>query len=302
MGLTVAITESRDYRHLLAVALVLALLFGFVLPAAAQERASPRSPVMLDAIKQRDQELEAIRSEQKKAAETQSKLRAEIDKLGEDRRKLTQTMIDTASRIRTDEDAIAGIERRLELLDDSERGINASLEGRRAVIAQILGALQRMGRHPPPALVVRPEDALQSVRTAILLGAVLPEMRSEAEALAGDLTDLVRVRTEGAQERDRLATDLAHLSVERQRMAMLIAARQRRQGEIEKELEAERRRAAQLAQQADNLKDLIARLEQNLDAATRSGRAALDARPGEQRRDMAALKDPGRLTPAIAFA
>ena len=52
------------------------------------------------------------------------------------------------------------------------------------MIAEVLAALQRIGRHPPPAIMVRPEDALQSVRTAIMLGAVLPEMRVQAEALA----------------------------------------------------------------------------------------------------------------------
>ena len=42
-----------------------------------------------------------------------------------------------------------------------------------------------MGHHPPPALLVRPEDALEAVRTAMLLGSVLPEMRRETQALAG---------------------------------------------------------------------------------------------------------------------
>ena len=64
------------------------------------------------------------------------------------------------------------------------------------MIAEILAALQRIGRQPPPALMVRPEDALQAVRTAITLGAVLPDMRAQAEALAGDLADLLRVRKE----------------------------------------------------------------------------------------------------------
>ena len=43
---------------------------------------------------------------------------------------------------------------------------------RRGVLAEVLGALQRMGLNPPPAILVRPEDALASVRSAILLGAV----------------------------------------------------------------------------------------------------------------------------------
>ena len=59
------------------------------------------------------------------------------------------------------------------------------------MIIEILAALQRVGRQPPPALLVEPEDALQAVRTAITLGAVVPEMRAQADALAGDLADLL---------------------------------------------------------------------------------------------------------------
>src|SRR4029079_15810798 len=100
---------------------------------------------------------------------------------------LNQALIDGAARLRDTEDRIAETEGRLKPLDDSERSLRQSLEGRRATIAEVLAALQRIGRHPPPAIMVRPEDALQSVRTAIMLGAVVPEMRVKAEALASDL-------------------------------------------------------------------------------------------------------------------
>ena len=89
------------------------------------------------------------------------------------------------------------------------------------VIAEVLAALQRIGRHPPPAIMVRPEDALVSVRTAILLGAVLPGMRMQAEALAADLADLVKVRNEIAEEKNRLQRDVNSLNEERLRVAAL---------------------------------------------------------------------------------
>ena len=57
------------------------------------------------------------------------------------------------------------------------------------MLAEVLGALQRMGLNPPPALLVKPEDALSSVRSAILLGAVVPELRSQTEALLADLKE-----------------------------------------------------------------------------------------------------------------
>jgi septal ring factor EnvC (AmiA/AmiB activator) len=294
MGVSGQLSDS--YRAL-AVAVGLALALAPSPPAGAQSA--------LDALHQRDQELKAVRSEQQKAAKTQAKLQQEIEAIGADRRKLNQALLDTAARLRAAEDRIGETEERLKPLDQSERALRRSLEGRRAAIAEVLAALQRIGRHPPPAIMVRPEDALQSVRTAIMLGAVLPEMRVQAEALASDLADLVRIRKEIAAEKERLARAAASLTDERQRLGMLIQERQKKQTETEKALEAERQRAIALARQVDNLKDLIGKVEEGLDSPTRAARSAdraAEEKGKDSRVDLAALKDPGRLTPAVAFA
>jgi septal ring factor EnvC (AmiA/AmiB activator) len=287
--------RSTDSFRALAAMLCISLGLALVpLPLHAQSA--------LDALRQRDQELEAIRTEQKKAAEAQAKLKEEIEAIGEDRRKFNQVLIDGAARLRETEDRIVETEDRLKPLDDSERGLRQSLEGRRGTIAEVLAALQRIGRHPPPALVVRPEDALQSVRTAIMLGAVLPEMRVQAEALAADLADMLRIRKEIADEKDRLVRDVASLTVDRQRITLLIQERQKKQAETEKALEGERQKSLGLARQVDNLKDLIGKVEQGLDSASRAARSAERAETKDNRIDLAALNDPGRLTPAVAFA
>ena len=293
--MTSAICHSAGPRKLFAMVAACAL----ALPIGA---ASAQKPT-LDDVRQRDQELDAVRAEQRKALESQKALRDEINAIGEDRRKLNQALIDTAAGIRSVEGRVAGTETRLQQLIDSEASIRKSLDGRRAVIVEVLAALQRIGRRLPPALMVKPEDALESVRTAMLLGAVVPEMRVEAEALAGELSDLVRVRAEAATERDGLARDLMALSIEKNRMTLLVDERQKHQSEAEKKLDAERQRAAELSRQADNLKDLIGRLERGLDSAARAARSAEEGRAlGDTRADLSALKDPGRLTPAIAFA
>ena len=275
----------------------------FAATAPAQEQpvqlAQTDKAEKLDALKQRDQDLKAARDAQSKSNETEAALKREIEQIGADRRKLNQDLIDTAGRIRGVEAQVTATEARLKPLDDNEHSIRKSLDGRRAVIGEVLAALQRMGHRPPPALISSPEDALQSVRTAMLLGAVLPEMRHEVEALANDLTALLNVRKQITAERDRLKNEVASLGNERTRMTALVDARQKQQAEREKALDAERARATQLAHQVDNLKDLIAKLEQGLDPATRAAREAArsDTRPA-----MSALRDPGRLAPAVAFA
>ena len=179
-------------------------------------------------------------------------------------------------------------------------------EARRAETTEVLAALQRAGRRTPPALMVRPEDALQSLRTAMLLGAVVPEMRARAERLIGDLGNLVSIRKETAEQKERLLADRDSLTNDQRRLAALVDERQRKQSEAEKEVEAERRRAAELSKQAENLRDLIAKMEQDLRTAAKAAAAAAaaakiaEAKPNAK--NTAALKDPGRLSPAIAFA
>ena len=264
---------------------------------AAQTQGKPSDTA--DTLKQRNQELEKLRGEQNKAAEAEAALKREIEALGSDRRKLNQSLIDTATTLRDLEAEVARTQARLEPLDAKETRIRKSLEGRRAVIAEVLAALQRVGHHQPPALIARPEDALAAVRTAMLLGAVLPEMQQRVKALAGDLNDLFAVRKQIAAERDRLKSEVASLGKERKRLAALIAERQLQQSERESALDAERTRARALAGKADNLQDLIAKLEQTLSPGQRSARESGPAKPGTA---LAALHDPGRMAPAVAFA
>jgi murein hydrolase activator len=279
------------------LALAPILLLTLTTPGSAQSA--------LDKLRDHDKQLETIRSQQRQIADTEARLKREIGNIGDDRRKLNQSLIDAAARLRGAETRIAETEKRLKPLDDSERGIRQSLNGRRAAIAEVLASLQRMGRNPPPAMLVRPEDALASIRTAIMLGAVLPDMRIQAESLAADLADLVRIRREIDDEKERLQRDAGALTEERQRIALLLEERQKKQQETERAVEQERRNAASLAREAGTLQDLIGKMEQGLDAKTRSDRAAARAAAEKQaldgRIDLAALNDPGRLTPAVAF-
>jgi len=276
-------------------------------PVATAPAAAATTP-SADDIKQRAQELEAARQRQKDAAELQEKLKAEIAAIGQDRSKLNQELIDIAAKVRNVESRIADAESRLGDLDTREQAIRGSLQSRRSEIVEVLAALQRAGRRAPPALLVSPEDALQSLRTAIMLGAVVPEMRAQSVKLVTDLGELVTVRKTIAAERDQLATDRDGLRVDQTRLASLVEERQKQQSAAEQNMQAEAARALELSRKVDDLQSLIAKMEQDLQSAAKAAaaaklateRAAAAAASGKP--NLAALKDPGRLSPAIAFA
>jgi septal ring factor EnvC (AmiA/AmiB activator) len=281
------------------------ITLGAAHPVVAEQPAPVARPDQgaerLDTLKQHDQKLETIRDEQEKARQSEAKLRREIESISADRRKLNAQLIATASRVRAVEASLAETEARLQPLTSPERSLRTSLDGRRAVIAEVLAALQRMGRRPPPAVLVRPDDALQAVRSAIMLGAVLPEMHAEAARLAGDLGDLVRLSQEIAAEHERMQRDRASLGEEQQRLALLTAERQRQLAETESALAQTRSKAIALAHEASTLQDLIAKLEQGLDSARRAARTAAHGKP-EGPAGAGGQADSGRLMPAIAFA
>ena len=288
-------------RRLNPRAVLIAALCFAVSTAQAQQPAAPngQSGGKLGALKQHDEELKALHDQQQKSVETEAGIKRQIEEIGADRRKLNQALIDTAARVRDVEAKAAATEEKLKPLDARETALRKSLDDRRGVIGEVLAALQRIGRRPPPALISSPEDALQSVRTAMVLGAVLPEMREQVSTLAHDLAALIAVRKDITAGRDKLKSELASLGQERTRMSALIADRQQQQTEREKQLATERAHASDLAQKAGNLQDLIAKLEKGLDPATR---AARERQEQAQRPSMAALHDPGRLAPAVAFA
>ena len=302
---------SRRRRSVARIPFSIALLSaGFagisLSPASAQVAAAPQTTAASpDTIKQREQELEAARAQQRSAAEAQQKLQAEIAAIGQDRSKLAAQLIEIAAQVRDVETRIGEAEARLPPLDSREQQIRGSLGSRSSEIVEVLAALQRAGRRTPPALLVRPEDALQSLRTALLLGSVVPALRARAEKLSGDLTELVAVRKAISTERDRLAVDRDKLRNDQIRLAALVDERQRQQSSIEKDMEAEGARAITLSRQADNLQSLIAKMEQDLKTAAKAAvTASLQGTPVSPsgKPNLGALKDRTRLSPAIAFA
>src|SRR5512141_3185426 len=120
-------------RGPLSMVLLSASLSGMsLLPAAAQVAgAAPQTTTSSpDAIKQREQELEAARAQQKSAAELQEKLRADAAAIGQDRSKLNAQLIGIAAQVRGIETRIGDAEARLRPLDTREQQIRGSLDSR----------------------------------------------------------------------------------------------------------------------------------------------------------------------------
>jgi murein hydrolase activator len=258
-------------------------------------------------------ELETLSQSITLSTEKTKALEAEIAALEKSRQSLREAIVKSAATRKDMEEKILAGEKRLEGMREREAGVRASLHDRRGLLAEVLAALQRMGRNPPPALLVTPEDALSSVRSAILLGAVVPGIRKETDALVDDLTALMDIKSDIDQEKTEL-TDAMQLRIEEEKRSELLVAQNEALTETNnRTLAAERRRAEELAARATSLEGLIGSLERDIGSVRDAAALArakeeelrnLSAAEREKARAIArdAVPDKNRIAPAYEFS
>lgn len=245
---------------------------------------SARAENTLDMAPDPDQsraEYEQVSKEITLSSERLAKLAADIAAVKKDHASITAALIQSAMTEQKLGQDIEDIGAKLEGLKDRQQKIRASLMARRDVLAEVLGALQRMGLNPPPAILVKPEDALSSVRSAILLGAVVPELRQQTDSLLADLKEQTRVTASIEAERARLTDAVGEQVAEKKRLGMLLEAKQKLEADTQGQMAAEQQRSEQLAAKASSLKDLIASLEAQADKARKAADAAKAAAAGQ---------------------
>ncbi|WP_112942709.1 MULTISPECIES: murein hydrolase activator EnvC family protein [unclassified Rhizobium] len=279
-------------------------------PVAA---AAPDPAVELE--KKRDQtrsELDALSKTINLSSSKVAELQKSIEDLDKSTSSVRQALIDSAARRKSLEKQILESEKKLADLGVKEDAVRHSLHERRGLLAEVLAALQRMGRNPPPALLVTPDDALASVRSAILLGAVVPGIRKETDKLAADLGNLASLQAASAAEKAGLTTTITNSLEEERRMDLLLAENEKLSRSNTAELNAERQRSEELAGKATSLESLVASMESEISSVRQATAAARQAEENrrlltdEQRAQAKALADSGvpdknRIAPAYPF-
>ena len=206
--------------------------------------------------------LEGKRNELQDVQKRAKSLESDVQGLAAERERLNSRLVETADLIKKSEAQLTTIETRLGELDEQQRILKGSLNQRHDQIAKLLSALQRMGRNPPPVLITQREDALEMVRSAMLLSAAFPELGTQAKALTVRLTELVRVMTEIRTQRDQLRTEMTRLSDARTRLAGLMEEKKVALDQRQSELKSMRTAAADISRNVNDLNELISKLDQ----------------------------------------
>lgn len=248
-------------------------------------------------------ELKGLEDKLKATREREKSLKAEISSLERETQVLSDRLISMAARVQAREAKVTAGEERLAQLDLEERALKDQLRRRRKTLADLLAGLQRLEQNPPPALIVKPNDVLGALRSAMLLGAIVPELKAEATAISRNLSRLVELRSAIKRERKGLEANVVRLHEEREEIETLLSQKQAMASKTRTEQKEYRRLAKSLAKHARNLRSLIValekkrktRLEAERKLAEKLAKEELEAeerRKLEEKRRLAALNAP----------
>ena len=205
--------------------------------------------------------LREVEQQLKEGEEKSKELREQTAILDKEMQELRYQMVAAAQRIQSHEKMIEDLKVRLAVLISAEKEKTALLDQRRKQLANVIVALQRVSRNPPEALITRPISPGDTVRSAILLRSVVPEIELKAVSLRSDLSDIVSARSEIERRRKALAKITNNLLVERKSLKALVGQKSRMRRRTIAKSNVAQRQLQQLAKEAVSLRDLMSKIE-----------------------------------------
>jgi len=142
------------------------------------------------------EQLKALTGQIQQQAPQVAAAKQKSDTLSAEAAALRKKLIDTAARIdRLERDRITQEARVVELQAEAAR-LSAGFQNDRVAVTRLLAVLERLQHDMPPALALKPDDALGAARGSMLIGASLPPVYARAAALSRRITALQQTRTE----------------------------------------------------------------------------------------------------------
>jgi septal ring factor EnvC (AmiA/AmiB activator) len=229
--------------------------------------------------KKAGQRLEEVKRALGEGREKAQQLKKKALTIEQELAKLRRDMVAAAHIIQEQERRATGLVKTLVELRAEEEAKLAQLAARRGQLAGILVALQRVARYPPEALMTQPMPPADTVRSAILLRAAVPEIEGRAQQLRGDLEALSKARREMADKNRQLANITASLEKEHKRLAVLFGQKTVIKHRTLAERRAEARRMKSLVGEAATLRDLLNQLNKSRRPGPRPKRPGAETTP-----------------------
>ncbi|HWY65555.1 MAG TPA: peptidoglycan DD-metalloendopeptidase family protein [Rhizomicrobium sp.] len=207
------------------------------------------------------QQLKSLSSELKQGQPQLASAKQKSDSLAAEAASLRQKLIATAARIEGLEQQKADADVQIVRLTAQDASLSAGFARDRVAVTKLLGVLERLQHDMPPALAMRPDDALGAARGAMLIGASLPPVYAQAASLSRRIDALKRTRLALEQQQAQAADTAARLNLARDELDDLLAQKERAAAGAAETYGTLKTQLATIARQAADFQALLTRVK-----------------------------------------
>jgi septal ring factor EnvC (AmiA/AmiB activator) len=219
-------------------------LWGNPLPAIAKET----SP---------DIKLNDVQRTLKKSIKKDRRLKRESAILAQELISFRRESIAQAKIIQDYESEINLLETQLINLNQQQIQKQANIKRQHSQFASVLIALQRLANNPPEAIIAQPMQPGDLVRSAILLRATIPRLKTYASKLKADLSAINTARLQTATRREKLVSVSTTLKTKRASLKLILSNTARLKNRIASQSNRTSYRVSSLLKKEKSLKSLI---------------------------------------------
>ena len=213
------------------------------------------------AEKVENKDLEKIEAQILHERKKQKSLEADSRKLALETTLLRRKMIKTARNAQGKERLLTRLEKQLAGLVEEAAVREAALAAQRRRLAGTLGALVRLSRNTPRALLFYPGNPADIVRSALLLRVTVPRLGDRAAALSREIEGLTLVKRDIAGKLLKLRRTGSELEIERAGLRAMLDRKNVLRRENDRANRNQKRRMRRLAAKAIDIRELLARLK-----------------------------------------
>lgn len=206
-------------------------------------------------------ELSRVTSQIKQAEKEHQKLREKAKSVQKEILDVRKKMVAAASSIQEQEESLDRLEQKLAEFEAQQSLMKKRLEVRKAQRMRVLAALQTLAFKPTEALIAQPLAPQDTLRSALLLREAVPQLEYSTEGLRKDLNKVASLTTAIRAQYAQIKTMTQRLDEKRRGMNVLIKKKSQLQTAFASESSRAKTRAENLAKQAGDLKELLAKLE-----------------------------------------
>lgn len=217
------------------------------------------------------------------------RLQEQAAQIGEELVAVNKEMIGTARKIQNTEEKLSKMEKQLENLQSELNELQNNFTKESSNLVKTLSAIENLALKPTESLLVQPLSPVDIIRSAIILRETVPYLEANSQQIREHFKKVALQKDKIARQVEEISKQKKNLQNEHSRMQSLLKSKADLKNKVEIQSAQTKKNMNKLASQAQDLRDLLQKIEKDRQAKLRKEKEA-ESRKKEEKQSADLIK------------